>query len=88
MMQQKRERDLDALSRVFIKIFIILVILLRFNIPDHKDFQYAILVIFFLSNIILATLSSWLFIITKLKKELVLAIIFLINTIYTAIALL
>jgi hypothetical protein len=88
MMQQKRERDLDALSRVFFKIFIILVILLRFNIPDHKDFQYAILVIFFLSNIILATLSSWLFIITKLKKELVLAIIFLINTIYTAIALL
>lgn len=87
-MHQKRKRDLEALSRIFIKILIILVILLRFNIPDHKDFQYVMLVIYFFSNVILIILSSWLFFITKLKKELVLAIIFLFSAIYTAIVLL
>ena len=87
MQNKKTEKYLTCLYDIFFAIIMISLVLLHLKLPVVENFSNILTIILLFFSFILAILSYWLFHISRVKRQLLLATLFLLTAIYIFIFL-
>ncbi len=87
MQNKKNEKVLTYLYDIFFAIMFVSLILLHSKLPVLEDFASILSTILLVLSFVLAVISGWLFYISRVKRQLILTILFFVMAIYTSIFL-